>query len=86
MLRVLKLSSMEDLFCEISKDFRFPRLNLEEGLSEAEVLGEIAELAERNCTAEKFNWFLGAGCYNHFIPSAVSALASRGEFITAYTP
>ena len=86
MLRTLGLSSMEDLFCEIPKDFRFPALNMEEGLSETEVLGEIAELAERNDTAEKQSWFLGAGCYNHFIPAAVGALASRGEFLTAYTP
>ena len=85
MLRALGLSSMEELFREIPNNYRFPPLNMEEGLSEAEVLWEIAELAEQNLTAGK-QWFLGAGCYNHFIPSAVGALASRGEFLTAYTP
>ena len=86
MLRALSLSSIEELFCEIPKDFRFPRLNLQEGLSEVEVLEEISMLAERNRSAGNNNWFLGAGCYRHFIPAAVGALASRGEFLTAYTP
>ena len=30
--------------------------------------------------------FLGGGAYHHHIPATVSALAARGEFVTAYTP
>ena len=86
MLGALGLSSIEELFCEIPKEHRFPTLKLEEGLCESEVLAEIATLAECNVHAGNNNWFLGAGCYNHFIPAAVGALASRGEFLTAYTP
>jgi glycine dehydrogenase subunit 1 len=86
MLKALGISSIEELFREIPEEFRFPPVDLEDGLSEAEVLREISGLASANISAGKYRWFLGGGVYNHFIPAAVNALASRGEFLTAYTP
>jgi glycine dehydrogenase subunit 1 len=86
MLRTLGISSTEELFAEIPGALRFPALNLDPGLSETETLREIAELADLNAGADQYRWFLGAGAYDHFIPAAVGALASRGEFLTAYTP
>jgi glycine dehydrogenase subunit 1 len=86
MLAALGCSSVEELFAEIPGDLRFPALDLEEGLSEMEVMRELAALADRNTTADRSRWFLGGGFYDHFIPAAVGALASRGEFVTAYTP
>jgi glycine dehydrogenase subunit 1 len=86
MLRYLGRSSTAELFTDIPAAFRFPRLNLDQGLSEDEVLAEIGALADQNLTAGSGKWFLGAGAYNHFIPAAVGALAGRGEFLTAYTP
>jgi glycine dehydrogenase subunit 1 len=86
MLDALGCASLEELFADIPGDFRFPPLDLAEGLDEAEALREISALADRNLNADSCRWFLGAGAYNHFIPAAVGALASRGEFLTAYTP
>jgi len=86
MLEVIGKKSVEDLFVDIPAGKRFPPLNLPEGLSEMEVLKEIETLSSKNLTAGQAAWFLGAGSYNHFIPSIVPALASRGEFLTAYTP
>jgi glycine dehydrogenase subunit 1 len=86
MLAKLGISSIKELFSDIPPELRFPDLALDGGLSEFEVLREITALADADACADHFRWFLGAGAYDHFIPAAVGALASRGEFLTAYTP
>ncbi len=86
MLATIGVKGVEELFSDIPAARRFPKLDLPEALSELEVLRELESLASRNVTASTCAWFLGAGAYNHFIPSLVPALASRGEFLTAYTP
>jgi glycine dehydrogenase subunit 1 len=86
MLERIGVPSLEALFSEIPEDLRFPPLDLDRGLSELEVMAELGALAKTNAVADDYRWFLGAGAYDHFIPAAVGALASRGEFLTAYTP
>lgn len=86
MLAAIGIKSVDELFADIPAAKRFPKLGLPEGLSELEALREIESLAARNVSASSGAWFLGAGAYNHFIPAAVGALASRGEFLSAYTP
>jgi len=61
-------------------------LNLPKGKSEQEVYRELSRLASRNTNNEEWNSFLGAGAYDHFVPAATSAITSRSEFLTAYTP
>jgi len=84
MLKAIGLPSVEALFAEIPKSLRPKSFDLPEGLSEMAVKTRVEELSLRNNTA--LVSFLGAGFYDHYIPSAVDALASRGEFYTAYTP
>jgi glycine dehydrogenase subunit 1 len=61
-------------------------VKLPKALSEMEILSELYRMAQNNSTTGCFATFLGAGAYNHFVPSAVPYLAGRGEFLTAYTP
>ncbi|MDP3430922.1 MAG: glycine dehydrogenase, partial [Desulfomicrobium sp.] len=84
MLATIGVDSIEALFEDIPKKFRAAELNLPEGLSEMEVRQKLEKTAAKNHT--DLTSFLGAGFYDHYIPSAVDALCSRGEFYTAYTP
>jgi glycine dehydrogenase subunit 1 len=84
MLLACGVSSMEELFTIIPEELRPSSFNLPEGRSELEVFTYLAGLARRNYS--HLVYFLGGGIYDHFIPSAVDALAGRGEFYTAYTP
>lgn len=86
MLAVIGKPSVESLFGDVPEKFRYPKLDLPPALSEMEILREVEALAAKNLCSSTCAWFLGAGAYNHFIPSLVPALASRGEFLSAYTP
>ncbi|MFO7597904.1 MAG: aminomethyl-transferring glycine dehydrogenase subunit GcvPA [Desulfocurvibacter africanus] len=84
MLAVIGAASVEDLFAEIGPDMRPKRFDLPKGRSEMAVVKHMEHLSARN--RSDLVCFIGAGVYDHYIPHAVDALTSRGEFYTAYTP
>src|SRR3990167_6123727 len=86
MLKVIGVTSVEDLFTPIPKEFRLKKpLNLPSSLSEIELKTHVESIANKN-TAHQYQSFLGAGCYRHFVPTIVNYLGSQGGFLTAYTP
>ena len=86
MLKTIGISSLDDLFEAIPVDVRFPELDLPMPLSELEASEGLSNLSKGNVTNSEMSSFLGAGAYNHYVPAAIPALVSRGEFLTAYTP
>lgn len=86
MLAAIGVDSIEALFEVVPESARFPRLDLPRPLSEMEIMAKLERLADENADANHFDWFLGAGAYNHFVPSVVTQLQMRSEFYTAYTP
>ena len=86
MLHQVGLNSAEELFDSIPKDLLLSRnLNTPAALSEIELLAGFEQLATQNRGAGRSS-FLGAGAYQHYIPTIVDHIISRSEFFTAYTP
>ncbi|MBI4241819.1 MAG: aminomethyl-transferring glycine dehydrogenase subunit GcvPA [Candidatus Rokubacteria bacterium] len=87
MLRAVGVESVEDLLTRIPPKARLGRpLNLPAAMPEMDLLRHLRELAARNAHADDYVCFLGGGAYDHYIPSPINSLISRGEFFTAYTP
>lgn len=85
MLGRIGVGAIEELLRPIPASVRLKRpLNLPAAADEMTLLAEAGRLAEAN--AAEAVCFLGAGSYDHFIPTLVDSLATRGEFVTAYTP
>ena len=84
MLKAVGVGSVEDLYAAIPEKLRISKLNLPEGVSEYEVLNKLKALSKKN--DPELVCFMGGGFYDHFIPAAADAIASRGEFTTCYTP
>lgn len=87
MLDSIGVSSIGDLFSDIPTNLKLNReLNIGKAMSEIEILEHMKSLAEKNKSTDDLVCFLGAGAYDHYIPSIVKHLAMRSEFYTAYTP
>jgi glycine dehydrogenase subunit 1 len=86
MLARIGVKGMDDLYREVPRQVRDPKIELPTPLPEPELIAEMRRLSEKNADAAHYATFLGAGSYNHFSPSAVYRIMSRSEFYTAYTP
>ncbi|MFC0080899.1 aminomethyl-transferring glycine dehydrogenase subunit GcvPA [Aciditerrimonas ferrireducens] len=88
MLADLGLGSLEELFAMVPPTLRLAGLApLPPGRPEPDVLAGLRRLARRNrAVGEDLVCFAGAGAYDREIPPVTSALGSRPEFVTSYTP
>src|SRR5688500_4467927 len=86
MLAFIGLSSIDQLFDAVPQALRLAGgLDLPLGMSEADTMAAMEELAARN-DASRLVCFAGGGAYDHAIPAAVRRVAFRSEYVTAYTP
>jgi glycine dehydrogenase subunit 1 len=87
MLKLIGSDSLESLFSGIPEECRrLQEMNLPSSLTEWALNRYMDDLSESIAVSPKYRVFIGAGRYDHHIPASVTALKSRSEFLTAYTP
>lgn len=87
MLDTIGVKSLDDLYKAIPDEVRLKDdLKIGESKSEIEIRREIGALAAKNKSVDELTCFMGAGSYDHYIPSTVKHIVSRSEYYTAYTP
>lgn len=87
MFAKIGVKDFNELIQAIPEKYRLKgELNLGKPMTELEITNKIQSQTCRNTCTQTANSFLGAGVYDHFIPSAVDAITSRPEFLTSYTP
>lgn len=86
MLNEIGINSVEDIFKEIPENLRFKGLmNIPPAFaSEYEMRRHVEELLAKNKSCKDHLNFLGAGTWQHYVPSVVDTIISRDEFLTAY--
>ncbi len=86
MLDAIGVSGFDELIADIPTGHVYPDLDFPEGAPEPALTADLSRMAASNATPGDYACFLGAGAYRHFVPAVTRAIASRGEFVTAYTP
>jgi len=87
MLKEIGVVSFNELIKTIPKSVQFKgKLNLPKPIAELEAKKLLSEIANTNRNLSEYTSFLGAGAYDHYIPSVINHVISRSEFYTAYTP
>ena len=77
---------IDELFDDVPAAVRINSLDIPEGLVECELSSMMKKLLGANRTSRDMLSFLGAGMYSNYTPAVVKSVASRGEFVTSYTP
>lgn len=87
MLAVVGKKSLDELFDTIPADCRRAgAMELPHAKSEWELDDHMAAIAGQMRVTTCHKVMVGAGIYHHYIPETIRTLASRSEFLTAYTP
>jgi glycine dehydrogenase subunit 1 len=86
MLREVGAKSTQEFFEDVPKKLRIKgKMSLPQPfLSECALRRHVEGLLARNKTCQEYLSFLGAGCYQHYVPAVCDEVNQRGEFLTAY--
>lgn len=85
MMQAIGVDDIDELFEQIPERLRLKEpLRLPEPIVEESVLDRhLREKLARNRSCEDALSFLGAGCWQHYVPAVCDEIAQRSEFLTA---
>ena len=85
-LEAIGVEGIEDLYASIPENLRFKGLlDLPEAIrSEYALRKHMEGIVTKNRSARDNLSFLGAGCWQHYVPAVCDEIANRGEFLTSY--
>ena len=83
MLEKINLKELDQLFSDVPNEVKVDHIDIPLSLSEIELRKKANLIANKN---KKLVCFAGAGSYDCYTPSVISAITSRQEFLTSYTP
>lgn len=85
MLNEIGVQSVMELYNCIPKELQFQgNMDLSKPLTEYELRRYIEAILQKNINTKEYVSFLGAGCWQHFIPAVCDEINQRSEFLTAY--
>ncbi|MEH6994041.1 aminomethyl-transferring glycine dehydrogenase subunit GcvPA [Neobacillus drentensis] len=85
MLKVIGAESIMELYSGIPEELQLKEdLKLPPALTEYELRRHIEGILNKNTSAKEYLNFIGAGCWQHFIPAVCDEINQRSEFLTAY--
>ena len=86
MLEEIGVDSIDELYSDIPEELRFKgEMNLPKACSsEMELKKHMQGILNKNRNCNDNLSFLGAGCYQHYVPAICDEVAGRSEFLTAY--
>ena len=86
MLKAIGIAKVDDIYSTIPKAIRLNKpLRLPKPIkSESGIRRHVEGILSANCNTQDNLSFLGAGCWQHYVPAVCDEIAQRGEFVTAY--
>ncbi|MGG0658678.1 aminomethyl-transferring glycine dehydrogenase subunit GcvPA [Rummeliibacillus pycnus] len=85
MLKEIGIESSKELYSCIPEELLFTEeMKIPKALTEYELRKHIEGLLNKNISTNEYLNFLGAGCWQHFIPAVCDEVNQRSEFLTAY--
>lgn len=86
MLKEVGAESIEEFYEDVPEELKLKeKMDLPKPfLSEYSLRRHVEGILSKNKTCKEYLNFLGAGCWQHYVPAICDEVNQRGEFLTAY--